>query len=189
MFGIRVGRRPSRRLTGADRSITLGRGFSSQEFLSWRDRSPLRPPGRVEQSRGVRSELQPRPRTGGLSPLTPLDWPMIGAAARVDSAREAVRKDARHPGGCRTSVTAGLTPYPNPTRRPTSTRMASKDAGLVSQDTVCPHMLTRERDSEWPDYSGGAIPVSIITRMRRPPRKRDSRAVVVALTPTPTPTH
>ena len=121
--------------------------------LSWRDRSPLRSPGRVEQSRGVRLELQPRPRTGGLSPLTPLDWPMIGAAARVDSAREAVRKDARHPGGCRTSVTAGLTPYSNPTRRPTSTRLASKDAGLVSRDTVCPHILT-EREI----VSGPIIP-------------------------------
>ena len=29
--------------------------------------------------------------------------------------------------------------------------------------------------------------MSIITRMRRPPRKRDGRAVMVALTPTPTP--
>ena len=106
--------------------------------LSWRGRSPLRPPGHVEQSRGVRLELQPRPRTGGLGPLSPLDWPMIDAAARVDSAREAARKDA-HPGGCRTSVTAGLTPYSNPTRRPTSTSGASKDTGVAPIDTVCAH--------------------------------------------------
>ena len=49
--------------------------------LSWRDRSPLRSPGRVEQSRGTRCALT-RPHTGGLGPLSPLDRPMVDAAAR-----------------------------------------------------------------------------------------------------------
>ena len=90
MFGIRQGR------AEAEPSPDWRRSHSGVFLqLSWRDRSPLQPPGRVEQSRGVRLELQPRPRSGGLSPLSPLDWPMTDAAARWNSARNP-RKDA-HP--------------------------------------------------------------------------------------------
>ena len=128
MFGIRVGRRPSRRLSGADHTRVY---FSS--YLGATGRHSGRP---VVSSRvRVLARQDSTPFRRSQSPI-PLDRPMINVAARSDSAREAVRKDARHPGGCRTSVTAGLTPYSNPTRRPTSTQLASKDAGLVSRDTV-----------------------------------------------------
>ena len=103
-------------------------------YLTRPGRHSGRPDAQAEGGLRARKR-QTRPRTGGLGPPSPQERPAVDAAARLDSAREAVRKGACTR-GYRTPVTAGLTPYPNPTRRPTSTRLASKDTELVSPNTV-----------------------------------------------------
>ena len=124
-----VGRRPGRRLTGADRTRVYSPAIS-------RARSPLRPAAQsLERRGGVRLEQQdldpilavsvPLPRKSDRRSTPPRVWTVLELPC--------VRT---HTLAGRTSVTAGLTPYPNPTRRPTSTRLASKDTELVSPNTV-----------------------------------------------------
>ena len=90
----------------------------------------------LKQRGGVRLEQQdldpilavsvPRPRKSSSQ-----EQPAVDAAARLDSARIAVRKGACTR-GYRTPVTAGLTPYPNPNAPPDADHtctQASKDTG------------------------------------------------------------
>ena len=129
----RIGRRPGRRLTGDDHTRV--------HFSSCLTRPVATPAAQSLKQRGGRAlrAARPRPHTGSLSPPSPQERPAVDAATRLDSAREAVRKGACTR-GYRTPVSAGLIPYPNPARRPTSTRLASKDTGLVFQNTVCSHV-------------------------------------------------
>ena len=65
-----------------------------------------RPVAQTEGGRALRA-ARPRPHTGSLSPPSPQERPAVDAAARLDSAREAVRKGACTR-GYRTPVTAGI---------------------------------------------------------------------------------
>ena len=87
MFGIRVGRRPGRRLTGADRTRVYSPAVSRVRVATPVAQS-------LKQRGGVRLEQQPRPHTGGLGPppsvgamghgLFPHERPAVDAAARLE---------------------------------------------------------------------------------------------------------
>ena len=128
MFGIRVGRRPSRRLTGADHTRVY---FSS--YLGATGRHSGRPAvsSRVGAARPRASDSTPYRRSRSPISARPADGRRRRA---MELARVAVRK-----GAYQALVTAGLTSCTVPPRRPTSTSVASKDTGVAPIDTVYAH--------------------------------------------------